>query len=149
MELKEKIHNLVVSVLNEQGKRLVDLKIQGSYTRPAIEVFADSETGITLGECERITRIIRDELDMDGSFGADYRLSVSSPGLDRPLREDWEFKKNMGKTLTLRFQADGAEQRQEGSLINWDTEIIELKTKSGSVRIPRNQIEEAKIKLKW
>jgi ribosome maturation factor RimP len=149
MDLKQKIEELVTPVLNDRNLRLVELKIQGSFRNPAIEVFADSENGITLGECEALTRRIRDELDMDGSFDNNYRLSVSSPGLDRPLQEDWEFQKNIGKALKVKYSADGVNRQEEGTLLRWDEDSIELDTETGSVLIPRGQIVKAKIKLKW
>ncbi len=149
MDLKQKIEELVIPVIKEHNLHLVEIKIQGSFRNPAIEVFADSEKGITLGECETLTRLIRDELDMDGSFDNNYRLSVSSPGLDRPLQEDWDFQKNIGKTLKVKYSVDDINRQAEGTLVRWDAASIELESKSGTVVIPREQIVKAKIKLKW
>jgi len=149
MDLKNKIEQIITPIIDDRHLYLVELKIHGSFRNPRIELYADSEKGITLGECEQLTRIIRDELDMDGSFDQNYQLNVSSPGLDRPLTGDWEFQKNIGKTLKVKYAVDEANRNIIGTLLKWDAEQIELETDSGTVSIPRRQIIRAKIKLKW
>ncbi len=149
MDVKTKIEELISPILKKRNLHLVELKILGSYRNPVIEVFADSEKGISLGECETVTRLIRDELDMDGFLNNNYRLSVSSPGLDRPLTQDWEFQKNIGQTLKVKYKLADADHQEEGTLLRWNKESIELETGSGAVSIPRETVVTAKIKLKW
>ena len=72
------IDDLARKACDDLKLHLVEVKIRGDRHKPVFEVFADSETGITLGECENLTRALQDYLDMDESIFGDYRLNVSS-----------------------------------------------------------------------
>ena len=101
MTIEEKIKKIADSVILAEGLNLIEVKIRGDAKNPVFEIYADNEKGITLGQCQKISRQIQDELDMDDSFQQNYRLDVSSPGLDRALIYDWQFKKSVGQRLEL------------------------------------------------
>ncbi len=149
MQITEKIKNIVNPLCREMELRLVDLQVQGSQRNLEINVFADSEKGITLGQCTKLARLIQDELDMDDAYRMKYRLNVSSPGLDRPLTEDWEFQKNIGRTLKVRYTEEETAKEIAGKLTGWDADTIEIEIKGEKISILRTGITRAKIKLQW
>jgi len=149
MQITEKMKNLVEPLCREMELRLVEVQVQGSQRNLEINVFADSENGITMGQCTKLARMIQDELDMDDAYRMKYRLSVSSPGLDRPLTEDWEFQKNMGRTLKVRYTEEEAVKEVTGKLTGWDAGTIEIETDGNTTVVPRAGITRAKIKLQW
>ena len=91
MDLQSRLYQKIDAICKENDCFLIDLKVKGGRNNMVIQVFADTEDGITLGQCEKINRLIQDDLDMDESFTRYYRLDVSSPGLDRPLVHDFQF----------------------------------------------------------
>ena len=149
MELKEKLMEIVKPICESEGFYLLDIKVSGSWRKPVYQVFADNETGITLDDCVSLSRKIEDELDFRDDFPKNYRLDVSSPGVDHPLKYDWEFKKNIGRTLVIKHLVEDKIRRDVGKLINFNDTVIVLETKHGPKEIKRENIEKAKIKLQW
>ena len=107
-----------------------------------------NEKGITLGQCQKISRQIQDELDMDDSFQQNYRLDVSSPGLDRALIYDWQFKKSVGQRLELILKSG---ERIIGALSAFNEQELEIQTdpKKPVQKLQRADIRQVNIKLQW
>lgn len=147
--LQEQLEKIVRPACEELGLRLVELDVQGGKRNPVINVYADTDDGITLGQCTDLTRRIRDELDLDDILRENYRLNVSSPGLDRPLQEDWEFKKSINKELRVVYSEDEKSLEVTGKLTAFDANKLVIENKGTVTEIPRAQIVRAKIKLQW
>ncbi|MDP8237705.1 MAG: hypothetical protein P9X24_01325 [Candidatus Hatepunaea meridiana] len=105
------IEQLVKPYLIEEHLHLFDVKVSGRAGRPLIQLFLDREDGdITVNAYAGIGRHIQDLLDMQNWSPGDYKLIVSSPGLDRPLSELWQFRKNIGRLI--KFQASALSSLQ-------------------------------------
>ncbi|HHE54141.1 MAG TPA: ribosome maturation factor RimP [Caldithrix abyssi] len=149
MELKELLISIVQPICEAEGFYLLDLKVSGSPRKPIFQVFADNENGITLDDCVHLSRKIEDELDFREDLPKNYRLDVSSPGVEHPLKFDWEFKKNLGRELVVKYWIDEKLWRDVGKLVDFSEEQIYLETKHGVKEIKRENIEQAKVKLQW
>ncbi len=149
MDLKDKLVEIVKPICEAEGFYLLELKIGGSVRNPVVQVFADNEQGITLNDCVILSRRIQDELDFRDDVPQNYRLDVSSPGVDHPLKFDWEFRKNLGRNLVVKHRVEEKVWRDVGKLIEFDAEQIVLETKKGKKEIKRVNIEQAKVKLQW
>ena len=149
MNLKNRLYKIAEPICQDKKLRLVGIQVQGSQRNPVFNVFADSEQGITLGQCTELTRLIQDELDMGEQFLPNYRLNVSSPGLDKALTEDWEFQKNIGNQLKVVYSEDEAKKEITGKLLGWTCDSIEIENEGDGFSIPRDRILRAKIKLQW
>ncbi|GAA4431990.1 hypothetical protein GCM10023188_20060 [Pontibacter saemangeumensis] len=96
--------------LPEQDLFIVDVAVSDTPVRPKITVLADGEQGITIDQCATISRRINKQIEeMLGEEEASYVLEVSSPGLDFPLTQPQQFRRNLGRSLKLRLQ-DGTEK---------------------------------------
>lgn len=96
--------------LPEQDLFIVDVAVSDTPVRPKITVLADGEQGITIDQCAAISRRINKQIEeMLGEEEASYVLEVSSPGLDFPLTQPQQFKRNLGRSLKLKLQ-DGTEK---------------------------------------
>ncbi len=149
MDVKGKLENIAREACEAHNLILVEVRVRGNKQQPIYEVFADSEQGITLGQCEELTRTIQDEMDMDEDFNVNYRLDVSSPGVDRPLVYDYEFKKNRGQMLEVNYDSEGKDESIKGKLIDFDEQIIKIERKKDLVEIPRQSIKKAKVHIQW
>ena len=67
------------------GYELLGIEHQRSSGSQLIRLFIDQEGGITVDDCERVSRQVSDVVDVEGAVSGEYTLEVSSPGLDRPL----------------------------------------------------------------
>lgn len=94
------IEKLVQPLLEEQGVLLCYAEIKGSIRNPLIQLFIDREDGfVTVKDCVAVNRSTQDLLGLQDNVPVDYRLEVSSPGIDYPLREIWQFRKNIGRLI--------------------------------------------------
>ena len=70
-------------------------------TTQKLKLFVDSDEGVTLGECQRLSRSMEEPLDASGILGDSYSLDVSSPGTERPLKLKRQYKKNIGRVVLV------------------------------------------------
>lgn len=147
--MQEKIEQLAKQACDRLKLFFVEVRIRGDRRQPIFEIYADTETGITLKECEILTRELQDHIDMDDSFPGNYRLNVSSPGLDRPLVQDFEFKRNIGQQLIIKLQSEDKSIEKIGELIDFDDSSLQLLSDGETIKVNRSEIKEAKVKIKW
>ena len=95
--MQKKITELAGSVAREYGVRIVDIELAGGVRRPTVKIFIDKEGGVTLDDCERVSRAVSAVLDVEDPIRTPYMLEVSSPGLDRPLKGLDDFESSVGK----------------------------------------------------
>jgi len=86
-----------------------EIVVRGNRREPVIEIFVDNETGVTITLCQEITQAVLELLEMEAVPG-NYRLTVSSPGVDRPLQFPWQYRKHIGRTVLLTL-ADGTQRK--------------------------------------
>lgn len=103
--LAEKIKKIINPVINSMGVWLEEIELKKQGRRFLLRIFVDKEGGVSLDDCERVSREIEAQLDVEDPIPGSYILEVSSPGLDRPLRrpEDFRrFKGNLARVVTSR-----------------------------------------------
>jgi ribosome maturation factor RimP len=100
VELRE-IEAAIRPLLEARGLFLVDAEWGRQGRRPVLRLFVDKAGGVTIGECESLSREAGDVLDVSGLIEPSYDLEVSSPGLDRELRKDREFAWALGREVRM------------------------------------------------
>jgi ribosome maturation factor RimP len=145
--VKQKIAGWLQPLLEEKNLFLVDVRI--SMGRK-IEVFADSDAGITIEECAVISRLVESHLDGSGLVPDNYILEASSPGMTNALRVPRQYKKRIGRIFEI-DKTDGT--HIEAELIAANDEQIklrevkeELKKKDKKKGIPEEAPKEYVIK---
>ncbi len=98
---KQKVYKLASQVAEEEGLELVSADILGTGRRLLVRVVVDKEGGVTIGDCERMSRSLEALMDVEDPIKGPYVLEVSSPGLDRPLTQQRDFEKNIGKLVRI------------------------------------------------
>lgn len=127
------IERRIRPLVEAEGVEWVGLKLdRGSDTRLCL--FVDTENGITLDQCEKISRLIEPCLDeMYPDDQERYYFEVSSPGLERPLFERSHFEKFVGRIASVRFVEPVAGYRKfEGVIVAIDQDLIRLEHQSES-----------------
>lgn len=105
----QSIRAMAEASLPENELFIVDVAVSDSAVRPKITVLADGEQGITIDQCATISRRINAKIAETYGEEASYVLEVSSPGVDFPLVQPQQFKRNVGRNLKLKLQ-DGTEK---------------------------------------
>jgi ribosome maturation factor RimP len=86
----------------ELGYELVDVEFKKENIGWVLTVFIDKQGGVTVDDCETFSRQLDSLLDEKDPIPQAYFLSVSSPGLDRPLKKNSDFARNLGKKIVAR-----------------------------------------------
>lgn len=135
---------------------LIDINLVSKGNK--LEVFVDSDSGMTFEKCKKISRYLESHLDENKWFGEDYLLEVSSPGISRPLKLPRQYLKNVGRNIEINTQ-EGS--KKEGKLVDatdFAATVEELVvTKDGKKKkkevvqtiIPYDDIKKAVIKISF
>jgi ribosome maturation factor RimP len=141
-ERELQIEEVVLPVLRDHGLMLVDLEWRGYRPRGVLRLFVDKPGGVGIEDCQRVSRELGDVLDAAGLIEEAYDLEVSSPGLDRQLRKDREFRWAIGKRVRC-WLAGGEEHH--GRLVDVDGERLTLDGDSERVEVPRARVTKARL----
>ena len=134
MKTVEVVHALVLNTVTELGYELVDVEFQKEQTDWVLTLYIDSSNGISLDDCERVSRAVEPVLDEADPIVQSYFLSVSSPGLDRPIKKDRDFERNIGKDIIVKLYA-AVDKKKEfiGTLKEFDAQSFTIEIK-GNIR---------------
>ncbi len=146
----EAVREIAETMCRSMDLFLVDVEIRGHQRNPLFVIYADNEEGITLDQCEELSRLIQGEIDVRAIAPAGYRLDVSSPGVDRPLTEDYQFRRNIGRELKVSYRDGDSVLNAEGRLDAFDDKTLFITPPKGDQKeIDRGAIIQAKVKLQW
>jgi ribosome maturation factor RimP len=137
-----RLEEVIQPVLRDHGVELVDLDWRGSRPRGALKVFVDKPGGVRVEDCERVSRELGDILEVAGLIEGAYDLEVSSPGLDRVLRKEREFRWAIGRSVRC-WTAGGREYA--GRLAEVQPERLLLERGGQSIEVPRAQLTKARL----
>ena len=144
------IRDLVFPILEDRGVDLIDIELKGGSGSQLLRFIVDIEGGITLDQCVELSREISDLLDTQDLIAGRYRLEVSSPGLDRPLKTERDFKRNLGRKVRINYLSDQNEHQTVIGVIELvkDNQVVVLEN-SQKVQIDLSKISVAKIMPVW
>jgi len=147
MNKKESIEQIMAKILEGTDKFVVDILVQPSNK---VFVYIDGDTNVTIADCQQVSRSIEEILDRDFE---DYDLTVSSSGIDRPIRLLRQYRKNIGKELDVVTQTG---QGIRGILLNVTENEIEIEhpvrkkeAKKENALLSYSEIKTAKIIVKF
>ena len=150
-ELEKGVRELIEPVIKAFKADLEDVKLAKMGRRVLLRVFVEKEGGVSLDDCEAISRDIGAVLEVEDPIPSSYVLEVSSPGLDRPLKNPADFKKFSGKTARV-VTSEPIENQTFfiGEIIEaGDAEVVMLLPKDKKVTIPYKDISRARLEVKF
>lgn len=152
MESISKIKVLLEPYLENGKYFIVDLKISPSRNSPVLTLLLDTDEGISIEECAKISRKLGNDIEAENVFETPFVLEVSSPGVDTPLTNQRQYQKNIGRSLKISL-VDGEKKTGKLSVVTeTGIEIFEevlkgkLKTiKKEATKISFDQIKSAQV----
>lgn len=150
-ELEEKVRGLIWPVIKAVGMDIESIKLAKMGRKYLLRVFIERKRGVTLDDCESVSREIGAVLDVDDLIPYSYVLEVSSPGLDRPLKNPTDFKRFAGRTARIVTSMPIENQTFFiGEIIEaGDIEVMILLPKGRKVTIPYKDISRARLEVKF
>ena len=140
--LRARLVELVEPVVQDHGALLVDLELMGVGSNQTVRVLVHREPGVTLDMCEAVSREVADLLDVEDPISGRYRLEVTSPGLDRPLRTDLDFARADSRRIKVVLSSG---RNVYGRLVDWEADRLTLDTDQGTRFVGRQDIAKATI----
>ena len=102
-EYEEQTEQLLQPIIDENNFELVDVEYVKEGGNWFLRAYIDKEGGITIDDCELVSRALSDLLDKEDFIPDSYILEVSSPGLGRQLKKDKDFKRSIGKEIEIKL----------------------------------------------
>lgn len=148
--LEIKVAGIIEPVINALGIELFSIKLSTERRMLLLRVFIDKEGGVTIDDCELVSREIGSILEVEDPIERAYNLEVSSPGIDRPLKRPEDYKRVSGKTArVITHEPIDKQTFFVGDIIDaGDMEIILLLPKDKRVTIPYENISSARLEVK-
>ena len=145
-KISEKIEEFLTPIVEELGYEIVEVEFAKKYNGDNLTVFIDKPGGgININDCETVHTAIDEPLDeLNPTNDKPYILNVSSPGIDRPIKTDKEFERNLEEVIEVRlFQAINKKKLYVGTLVSFTETSVTLETDKGEITIERNLISKA------
>jgi len=140
---------MVEPVVAEKGAYLVDLALRSDGKRDLLQIFCETDTGITIDKCAEISRNVQQVLTDVSFLSENYRLEVSSPGVGSAIKVKRQYKRNTGQVLEIRYRTGDSVQNTEGTLVVADEDEIGIDDGKQLVKIRYDDIVQAKVKIRW
>ena len=132
MKTTELCEQLAAPVVASMGFELCDVEFQKEYGDWVLTYYIDKEGGVTIDDCEAVSRALDPILDEADPIEQEYVLSVSSLGIDRPLKKRRDYERALDKEMQVKLYAP-AERKKEwiGHLTAFDDESFTITTEKG------------------
>lgn len=143
--LEKNIYNLIEETAEQNGLFLIDLVIRGNQKKRIIEVYVDGEKNVTADDCASLSRQIDSKLEILPEMNPDYRLDVSSPGIDRPLKYLKQFPKNINRKFEISYSAETGTKKITGTLNSVEGDDLTFTVNNNPVIVNFNKIKKAKV----
>ena len=135
-EIEARTEALVMPLITEHQFELVDVEFVKEGSNRYLRLYIDKEGGITVDDCELISRPLSDMLDAEDYIEESYILEVSSPGLGRPLKKDKDFKRSLGDEVEIRlFRPVDRKKEWTGILKAYDDHTVTIETEDGEEKV--------------
>ncbi len=151
-DLSRRVEELVDEVIAGTDVYVVEVDVRGTGGSRVVNIYVDSDEDLSIEKLAKISREVGFLLETGDVIPGHYNLTVSSPGLDRPLRLPRQYQKNIGRSLRVHYRKpDGSGATEaEGKVTSAGEDAIELEIADGDVRsIPLQDIVWAKVRLPW
>lgn len=99
--IPEKITEKLLEICLGEHVECLEVVVQGSHEKRIVEIYVDSETGVSLDTCRILSQKFSELFESGNVFHSEYLLEVSSAGVERPLEFDWQYRKNIGRVLVV------------------------------------------------
>ena len=149
--LETRIAEMTNPVVEDLGFAPFAVRLTSDNGQQIVQIMAEDPKTRRLGvdDCAKISRAVSAIMDVEDPISGNYRLEVSSPGIDRLLMriEDYEFYKGFDAKVESDTPAENGQRKFRGNIIGAENNIVKLDTDQGEAEIPFPAIIKAKLVL--
>lgn len=123
-----KTEQLIQPLIDANNFELVDVEFVKEGSDWYLRVYIDKDGGITVDDCELISRAFNEILDREDYISEQYIFEVSSPGLMRPLKKEKDYKRSVGKLIDIKLYKPVDKCKEfTGVLDSYDKDTVTIK----------------------
>ena len=124
---EQKTEQLLTTIVEEYGFELVDVEYVKEGSTWYLRSYIDKPGGISIDDCEKVSRRLSDLLDQEDFIEDAYIMEVSSPGLGRPLKKEKDFRRSLGEEVEIRtYRMIDKQKEFTGILKDYDENIVTI-----------------------
>ena len=144
------VSELIEPTITEHNAELVDIEYIKAGKVWTLRVFIDKKQGVTVLDCQKLSREIEDLIEVHELISDPYTLEVSSPGLDRPLKSEADFLRNKEKQIQLKTYAPIEGRKNfSGIVLDVKDRVLLLKDKDDCLELELANIAQAKLVIEF
>ena len=144
--IAQSVMDLIEPVLEAEGLELVDVEYKKEGLNWILRIFIDKEGGVTIADCQKVSHLTGDLIDVEETIKIPFNLEVSSPGLDQSLKREKDFLKFKGKRIRLHSLSPIDNKRKfTGILADFKDQIIFIDLDGKPFEIPLSQVAKANL----
>ena len=145
---KEHIETLIRKDIKALGCDIWGLELIGSITKPTLRVFIDNDKGITIRDCEKVSKHISKVIESNTLYSNSLILEVSSPGIDRKFFNKEQYINYLGRMIKVRYRNEQMEYKSvKGFLRGVSKEAIVIEVNNEESFISFEAIEKANLEF--
>ena len=150
MNLKRRnIVDLVAPIVEGEGYFLIDVILRGNPQNQIIEIYIDNETGVKTDDCAVISRKINEKFEDEELIESKYRLDVSSPGVERPLKFIEQYHKHVNRDFELKFKQEEKSKKIKAKLVRVDKDELTFQKGKDEFVLLFDEILSAKVLISF
>lgn len=132
---EQKTEEILLPIVEEYGFELVDVEYVKEGGTWYLRTYIDKEGGISIDDCEKVSRRLSDILDEKDYIDDTYIMEVSSPGLGRPLKKEKDFKRSLGKEVDIRtYRMIDKQKEFTGILKDYDKDTVTIELENETLK---------------
>lgn len=136
----------LASIISQCGVKIYDSELTSQNSRTIYRVYIIKDGGVSLEDCEKVSRVLSPIFDVMAPVEGEYFLEVSSPGLERKLSKIEHFALSLGEEAKITLNDKSV---FIGKIISVDGEIITFSNDDGKSKFSFNEIKKAKTFIQW
>ena len=143
---EQQLELLLAPTVAAMGLGIWGIEYLGQGKRSVLRLYIDRDEGITIEDCERVSKQVSELLDVDGVLTSSYTLEVSSPGMDRLLFKPEQYAESIGETIDVRlnYPFEGR-RRVVGTLTSLTNDEVVVQMEEVEYPIPLSNVQRARI----
>ena len=144
ISLKENIVNIAQKIAVEENLLLIDVIVRGHERSRVIEIFIDGKEAVSAETCAAFSRKVIKIIEDENIITSSFRLDVSTPGVDRPLKFIEQYFKHLNRNFDIKYKSGSEVKKITGKLIDITNDDLTFKSDRELI-INFNSITEAKV----
>ncbi len=146
---KEQIYSKIEEIVASLGYFLIDLNIRGDSHMRIIEVYIDNEKGITPLDCSLVSSAVNQKISEEKIIDENYRLNISSPGVERSLKYLLQYHKHFNRKLEVHYKYGEETKKLTGKLMRLEGDDLFFESSNAEVKINFQNIITAKVLISF